>query len=168
MRRFVIVFVLTLVSLFTLELVTPVQEHLIIPFTGLLAKISAGIMVPFDSSIISYGKILQLGESGFSVSIEAGCNGIEAAIILIAAVIAFPGTWRTRAAAIVLGFVSIQAMNIVRIISLLYLGSWNIDLFSWVHLYLWPVLIMLDVLIVFMIYLGYVSGKARQAEPAHA
>jgi len=62
--------------------------------------------------------------------------------VLIAAVIAFPASWRARTTAIGLGFLAIQAMNIVRIISLFYLGNWNLDLFSWVHLYLWPALII--------------------------
>ncbi len=167
MARFVVVFVLVLVTLFTIEMLIPVQEHVIIPFTGILASISASIILLFDSSIVAYGKILQFGESGFAVSIEAGCNGVEASIVLIAAVIAFPASWRARLTTIGLGFLAVQAMNIVRIISLLYLGDWNIDLFLWVHLYLWPALIMLDVLIVFLVYLRYLSGKAQLAEPAH-
>lgn len=166
MARFVIVFTLVLVGLFTVEMLAPVQEHVITPFTGILANISAGIILPFDSSVVAHGKILQFGDSGFAVSIEAGCNGVEATIVLIAAVIAFPASWRARLTAIGLGFLAIQAMNIVRIISLFYLGDWNLDLFSWVHLYLWPALIMLDVLIVFIVYLRYLSDQAQQAEPA--
>ena len=157
MKRFIVVFVLVLVTLFTLEMLTPVQQHVIIPFTGLLAQISAAIVLPFDSSVVAYGKILQFGDSGFAVSIEAGCNGVEATIVLIAAVVAFPGSWRSRSLAIGLGFLAVQAMNIVRIISLFYLGNWNLDVFTWVHLYLWPVLIMLDVLIVFILYLRWLS-----------
>ena len=167
MARFVTVFILVLVGLFTIEMLNPVQAHVIIPFTEVLARISAGIITPFDDSVIAHGKILQFGENGFAVSIEAGCNGIEATIVLIAAVIAFPAGWRERLIAIAVGFVAIQAMNIVRIISLFYLGDWNFDLFSWVHLYLWPTLIMLDVLIVFVVYLRYLSGRAPSAEPAH-
>ena len=167
MARFVTVFILVLVGLFTIEMLNPVQAHVIIPFTEVLARISAGIITPFDDSVIAHGKILQFGENGFAVSIEAGCNGIEATIVLIAAVIAFPAGWRERLIAIGVGFVTIQAMNIVRIISLFYLGDWNFDLFSWVHLYLWPTLIMLDVLIVFVVYLRYLSGRAPSAEPAH-
>ena len=166
MARFVTVFILVLVSLFTIEMLNPVQTHVIIPFTEMLAKISAGIIMPFDDAVVAHGKILQFGEDGFAVSIEAGCNGIEATIVLIAAVVAFPAGWRERLIAIGIGFVAIQAMNIVRIISLFYLGDWNFDLFSWVHLYLWPTLIMLDVLIVFVVYLRYLSGKAPSAEPA--
>ena len=45
----------------------------------------------------------------------------------------------------------------MRIISLFYLGNWNMDFFSWIHLYLWPALIMLDVLIVFILYLRYLT-----------
>ena len=157
MKRFIVVFLLVLVTLFTLEMLTPVQQHVIVPFTGLLAQLSAAIVLPFDSSVVAYGKILQFGDSGFAVSIEAGCNGVEATIVLIAAVVAFPGSWRSRALAIGLGFLAVQAMNIVRIISLFYLGNWNLDIFTWVHLYLWPVLFMLDVLIVFILYLRWLS-----------
>jgi exosortase H (IPTLxxWG-CTERM-specific) len=165
--RFVITFVLVLVSLFTIEMLKPVQQLIIIPFTGMLTSISAGILLPFDDSVIAYGKVLQFVDSGFAVSVEAGCNGVEATIVLIAAIMAFPGGWRARFTAIGLGFLAVQVMNILRIISLFYLGNWNLELFSWVHLYLWPALIMLDVLIVFIVYLRFLSAKAAQAETTH-
>jgi exosortase H (IPTLxxWG-CTERM-specific) len=63
--------------------------------------------------------------------------------------------------AICMGFLAIQAMNIARIISLFYLGNWNMAFFSWIHLYLWPALIMLDVLIVFIVYLRYLSSNKQ-------
>ncbi len=168
MTRFVLIFLFVLVCLFTLEMQTTVQQSVIEPFTGMLAAISAGIILPFDNSVLSYGKVLQFGPGGFAVSIEAGCNGVEATIVLIAAVLAFPAPWRTRAMAIALGFLAVQAMNVLRIISLFYLGNWNLDIFTWVHLYLWPALIMLDVLIVFIVFLRYLSRHpgAEQHAPA--
>ena len=157
MTRFVLIFLAVLISLFTIEMLVPVQEHVIVPFTSLLAKISAAVIQPFDESVMAYGKILQFRDTGFAVSIEAGCNGVEATIVLIAAVLAFPASWKERAIAIGVGFIAIQSLNIVRIISLFYLGNWNMDFFSWIHLYLWPALIMLDVLIVFILYLRYLA-----------
>jgi exosortase H (IPTLxxWG-CTERM-specific) len=165
-RRFVVIFVVTLVTLFAIELMNPVQEHVVVPFTGMLAKISAALVAPFDDTVIAYGKILQFKDTGFAVSIEAGCNGVEATIVLIAAVLAFPASWKSRLVAISLGFLTIQALNIVRIITLFYLGNWDIDIFSWVHLYLWPALIMLDVLVVFIVYLRYLAEK--EAVPSAA
>jgi exosortase H (IPTLxxWG-CTERM-specific) len=166
--RFVLVFLAVVISLFTLEMQTTVQRAVIEPFTALLAEFSAWIILPFDSSVLAYGKVLQFGPGGFAVSIEAGCNGVEATIVLIAAILAFPAPWRARGAAIVLGFLAIQAMNILRIVSLFYLGDWNLEIFSWVHLYLWPALIMLDVLIVFMVFLRYLSQQPAMNQHAHS
>ena len=136
------------------------------PFTGFLAKLSAWIITPFDESVIAYDRIIQDSVNGFAISIESGCNGVEATIVLVAAVVAFPATWRQRFLAIVLGFFAIQIANILRIISLFYLGQWNIEVFNWIHLYLWPVLIMLDVLIVFIVYLRYISPTLDAQEQA--
>jgi len=162
LRRFIILFGVVLVTLFTIEMLNPVQEQVIVPFTTFLAHLSASLIAPFDASVIAFGKVLKFQDSGFAVSIEAGCNGVEATIVLIAAVVAFPATWRQRLAAIGLGFLAIQAMNIARIISLFYLGNWDRDIFMWVHLYLWPTLIMLDVLIVFVLYLRYLSRRPQE------
>ncbi|WP_439107306.1 exosortase H [Congregibacter sp.] len=164
MRRFVILFTAILLGLFTLELLDPVQAAVIQPFTGWLADVSAAIIIPFDEHVRASGRIISHTQTGFAVSIEAGCNGVEAAIVLIAGVLAFPASAKRKAVAILLGFLAIQVMNIARIISLFYLGQWNIDAFTWTHLYLWPVLIMLDVLVVFMLYLRYLT----RSEPAPA
>ena len=163
MTRFILVFTLVLLALFTVEMLVPVQTHVIVPFTGALATLSAALVTPFDPSVVAFGKVLQFSDTGFAVSIEAGCNGVEATIVLIAAVVAFPASWLQRVAAILLGFVAIQALNLVRIISLFYLGNWNMDFFSWIHLYLWPTLIMLDVLIFFVLYLRYLAKRQLPA-----
>ncbi len=166
MLRFVTTFLLILAVLFTLEMLTPVQEHIIAPFASILAHLSAALILPFDDTVVAYGKVLQFKESGFAVSIEAGCNGVEAAIVLIAGICAFPATWSARIIAIGLGFLAIQVLNILRIISLFYLGDWNLEYFSWIHLYLWPTLIMLDVLVVFIFYLRYLSKQSPPLESA--
>lgn len=157
MSRFVTIFALTLLALFTLEMLQSVQEAVIQPFTGLLASLSASLIMPFDEAVIASGRVIQHTTNQFAVSIEAGCNGVEATIVLIAAVTAFPATLWEKCSAILVGFLAIQAMNLLRIISLFYLGQWNLDIFTWTHLYLWPVLIMLDVLIVFLLYLRYLN-----------
>ncbi len=50
--------------------------------------------------------------------------------------------------------------------SLFYLGNWDMEFFSWIHLYLWPALIMLDVLIVFIVYLRYLTNLNNPVEAA--
>ena len=166
MVRFLLLFCGVLGSLFAIEMLKPVQEALIQPFTGLLASLSTVLILPFDDTVIAQGRILRDATTGFAISIEAGCNGVEAAIVLIAGIVAFPAALSHKVIAIILGFFFVQILNIVRIISLFYLGQWNYTVFEWFHLYLWPVLIMLDVLVVFAIYLQWLGKKHPEAEPA--
>ncbi|MCV6615344.1 MAG: exosortase H [Cellvibrionaceae bacterium] len=156
-----------MVVLFGIEMLNPVQQNVILPFTAFIAKICAAIVTPFDASVLAYGKILQSSINGFAVSIEPGCNGVEATIMLVAAAVAFPSTIKQKFAVVVFGFIAIQIANILRIISLFYLGQWNMEIFEWAHLYLWPVLIMVDVLAVFLIWLRIIS-KDDPSQPAEA
>ena len=162
MTRFLILFIVILVLLFAAELTEPVQNAFVIPWTEGLARISAGIVTVFDSQVTAHGKILQSTASGFAVSIEAGCNGIEAAIILIAAMLAFPAPLKNKLAGIIIGLFAVQALNIVRVISLFYIGQWSMKAFEWMHLYLWQALIMLDVLIVWLLWIRLLPNNAPQ------
>ncbi len=161
MSKFILIFLVVLVALFTLEMLAPVQAVVVQPFTASLATLSAALITPFDSNVIAYGRVIAHSVNGFAVSIESGCNGVEAAIVLIAGVLAYPAPWHYRLLAIVAGFLTIQVLNIARIISLFYLGQWNLDIFNWTHLYLWPVFIMLDVLIVFILYLRFLERRPQ-------
>ena len=164
MARFLFLFCGVLSALFAVEMLKPVQEAVIQPFTGILATISTAVILPFDDTVIAQGRVLRDATTGFAVSIEAGCNGVEAAIVLIAGIVAFPASLKNKAIAILAGFLFVQALNIVRIISLFYLGQWNYTVFEWFHLYFWPVLIMLDVLIVFAIYLQWLGKQNPESE----
>jgi hypothetical protein len=57
---------------------------------------------------------------------------------------------------------------VLRVISLFYLGRWNRDVFEWAHLYVWQALIMLDVLIVWVVWVRLVPASPRAASPAGA
>jgi exosortase H (IPTLxxWG-CTERM-specific) len=170
MLRFIVLFLLFLTVLFVLELLQPVEHYVILPFTAAIAQVCVWIVGMFDPHAIAYGKILQSTTSDFAISIERGCNGVEAVIILVSAMLAFPAPWKHKLAGIGIGFVAIQALNLVRIISLFYLGQWSRLWFEWFHLYLWQALIVLDALVVFLIWLRYLprQGVARGAAPAPA
>jgi exosortase H (IPTLxxWG-CTERM-specific) len=155
MVRFALVFTTVLVGLFTLELMPVGQQWVVIPFTRSVAALSAGIIQLFDADVVAYSNVLQDRLNGFAVSIEAGCNGVEATLVLIAAILAFPANWWFRLVGIGVGFLAVQLMNLLRIISLFYLGQWNQIAFEWAHLYLWQSLIILDVLVVFLVWLRY-------------
>src|SRR5205823_9326552 len=120
MIRFFILFLILQGALFGLELTPWAQQWFVVPWTRALAAISAGVVKIFDSDVLAQGQVLLSSTNGFAVSIEAGCNGVEATIVLIAAIFAFPASWKHKLIGLVVGIVAVQGLNIVRIISLFY------------------------------------------------
>ena len=165
MKRFFLSFCALLLVLFTLELLNPVQAWVIQPWTAALANLCGAIAGAFEENVLSQGKLLLNRATGGGVSIEAGCNGVEACLILLAAMSAYPANWRLKIVGVVLGCLAVQLVNVVRVISLFYLAGWNAEVFEFAHRYLWQALIMLDVLVVWLIWIRQV---ARRDVPAQA
>ena len=165
MVRFFFLFMTLLVGLFALRITNVVRDAVTLPFTSVLAEVSAFIIKLFDKDVISEGVIIQSVSTGFGVQIAPGCDGIEAVIILVSAIVAFPSPWKHKLVGILIGFFAIQSLNLVRIISLFYLGQWDQVWFDWFHLYLWQALIVLDALAVWLIWLRYLP-RGRRAPPA--
>ena len=168
MTRFLLLFLTVLLTLFGVELLQPVQDHVVLPWTVFLARGCVALVSLFDGSAMAQGKVLWNPATGFGVSIEPGCNGVEAFIVLCAAVLAFPAGWRQKLMGLGVGFLAIQALNVLRVISLFYLGQWSAAAFQFAHIYLWQALIMLDVLAVWLIWVRQVSPQAEPLPEAAA
>lgn len=65
-----------------------------------------------------------------------------------------------------LGFMAVQGVNLLRVVSLFFLGQWNLQVFEFAHLYMWQALIMLDVLIVWLLWMRYVARHEKRVSPA--
>jgi len=163
MRRFGIAFVLILVVLFAAELTPPAQRWFVQPWTSAVADASTFLIRLFDAPVIVNGPTITSAKSGFAVTILAGCNGVEAMIVLLAGMLAYPAPWKYRFTGLAVGILAIQALNLVRIASLFYIGQWNRDVFEWAHLYAWPVLIMIDAMVVWLVWLRMLPQEPRGA-----
>ena len=166
MIRFFLGFLILQAVLFGAELTPWAQAWFVTPWTHALAAISADIVKLFDPQVLADGKVLQSLRNGFAVSIEAGCNGVEATIVLVAAMLAFPATWRRKLAGLAIGIVAVQGLNVVRVISLFYLGQWSQDAFEFAHQYVWQALIMLDVLIIWLLWVRTLGRATTLPAPA--
>jgi exosortase H (IPTLxxWG-CTERM-specific) len=123
-------------------------------------------MSTFDHDVVAVGPTIMQGANGFGITILAGCNGIEAMIVLVAAMLAYPAPLKHRLVGLAAGILAIQALNLVRIVSLFYLGQWNRDVFEWAHLYAWQILIMLDALVVWLLWLKALPAPGPRAAAA--
>lgn len=161
MNKFFLSFLIILIILFAAELTPIVQNWFVIPFTSQIAYLCSLLMQLMDDQVRASGKIIWDIKTNFGIAIEAGCNGVEAGIVLVAAMLAFPSKWIHKLIGISMGLLTIQILNIVRIITLFYLGQWDKTIFEWAHLYIWQALIMLDVLLVMLLWLRWIFRQKR-------
>ncbi|WP_049721351.1 exosortase H [Gilvimarinus polysaccharolyticus] len=136
--------------LFVTELLQPVQQHVIKPFNYMLAQLSASILQIFDSSVYARDAIIWNTHTNFGIEILAGCNAVEASILLASAILAFPTSLSYKLKGLLVGMVALHGVNLLRIISLFYLGQWSETAFEWAHLYVWQALIFADAVIVWL------------------
>jgi exosortase H (IPTLxxWG-CTERM-specific) len=99
----------------------------------------------------------------FQVQIRRGCDALEPSALLAAAILAFPARWRLKLPGIVVGVAVLQALNLVRIISLYYTGVHFRSAFETLHVEVWQPLF---VLFVAAVWAGWFVWSLRYAERA--
>jgi exosortase/archaeosortase family protein len=120
MLRFFLIFLAIQLTMFGLNLLSWVQQHIVLPWTSFLAHICASLVT---------------------------C----------------PSSWRQKLVGLLAGFVAVQAINVLRVISLFYLGQWSTTAFNFAHEYLWQALIMLDVLVFWLLWVRW-SGRRSPSQ----
>ena len=148
-------FVGLLVGFYFIVASNPVNDAVIVPFTAAVARVSAIALSAIGEKVSVAGT--EIRSAAFSVNIENGCNGVEAALLFGSAILAFPAPWRRRALGLVLGFAAIQALNLVRVVSLFWIGAHRPALFSSSHTVLWQSAVVLFSVLLFLFWASRVQ-----------
>ncbi|MEW5767802.1 MAG: exosortase H [bacterium] len=94
-----------------------------------------------------------VSSSDFSIDVVTECIGVVPMLIFASAVLAYPSKIKQKLAGIGLSIVSIYLLNLVRTVSLFYLGAAYPDLFKTAHLVVWQALIILFTVILWLFWL---------------
>jgi exosortase H (IPTLxxWG-CTERM-specific) len=140
--RFLVLFVAILGGGFVLISLNAVNDSVIEPFTAGIAKVSGFALDVIGQGVEMQGTIIR--NPSFAVNIRNGCNGVEAMIIFLAAVLAFPAPWKARIVGLLLGIVAIQAVNLVRVMALFLTGVYFPDQFENSHTVVWQTVVILS------------------------
>lgn len=138
-RRFVPLFFVYLWILTTLagRLPRSAIERLLEP----TAWIDSRLLGLFSDRVQHSGIVVTL--DGFAVQIITECVGLFESVILAAAVLAYPATWRERVLGVALGTAALYLLNVLRIAFLLVVGRHAPAFFEFAHVYLWQTLLAL-------------------------
>ena len=129
----------------------------ILTWDPILKVIDIGAGLAHLSALLSYGVLKVVGAIGgfpvhrintimgsgnFEVDVAPACSGAVPTSIYMAAVFAYPSTWRSRAIGTILGIVTIQIVNIFRVSALFLIGLFFHEIFHDTHVYVAQALVV--------------------------
>lgn len=159
MRRpqvvFLLKFFVVLIAAYLFIAWNPVNDRVIVPFTAMIAKASGAVLHAIGQDVVTTGTTIR--GARFGVNVNNGCNGVEAMLILLASIVAFPASMKARAAGLALGALVVQLLNAVRIVSLYLLGVYQPRLFELFHTAVWQIIIILSAIVFFLFWSARVA-----------
>jgi len=155
--RFLITFILVLAASFAFLAWKPVNDKVIEPFTGQIAKASGIALRALGQDVTRTGTMLR--SPRFAVNIRNGCNGVEAMVILLAAIVAFPASWKARLLGLAGGAAAIQIVNLVRVVALFLTGAYLPRFFDTSHTVVWQTLVILSAVLIWILWARRVTPR---------
>lgn len=149
-KVFLLRFIAVLLFFYFVVAIRPVNDHVIVPFTGLIVRASAAVLRGLGEPAQAVGTLLT--SPAFTVDVKNGCNGVEAMLLLVAAILAFPATVRQRLLGLLAGVAVIQVANLLRVVSLFWLGVHHRDVFELFHAAIWQTALILMSVVLFILW----------------
>ncbi|HEX2223878.1 MAG TPA: exosortase H [Thermoanaerobaculia bacterium] len=161
---FLVVFALLLGGGFSLISLNWVNDNVIEPFTAGIARASGWTLSLIGYDVTMQGTVINTPE--FAVNIRNGCNGVEAMLIFLAAVLAFPAPWGSRLAGLVLGILAIQVVNLIRVVALFLTGVHFPRFFDTSHTVIWQTVVILFSVLLWLFWANRFTAPRQPSQPA--
>ncbi len=162
--RFVIKFAVFLAILNLILLLPWVDAYLVYPWTVLNARWAVSLANLTEEGYVAQGTLVRAGWR--QVSVEVGCNGVEAVALCVSAILAFPAPWKRRILGILMGIVGVFALNLIRLANLFIVERHFPQYSELFHVYIWQTLIAAMALGLFLIWGRFIAGGFAIAAPA--
>jgi archaeosortase B (VPXXXP-CTERM-specific) len=164
-NRFVVLFLVYLVALAFFYPKVSVRYSGIVEFMAEQTAVLGGLFLDLFSDVVKQkGKMVLFG--GFAVEIIEECTGLYEMLIYAAAVMAFPTSLVKKGIGIALGVPILYAVNVGRIVFLLWVGRFYPQTFDFMHLYFWQATLILMITSVWLLWVFKVVRNEVAPHPA--
>ena len=143
--RAYIIFFACVLSFYTLLRTSLMREYVGEPLAVAFASASGLVLNLLSLKATASGTSLRV--EGFAVQIDDVCTGIFVVAIYLAAVLAYPSRAGEKLKGLMLGASVILILNLLRVISLMYIGLYLPQFFETAHLLVWQSLIIFSALL---------------------
>ncbi|MBI4717301.1 MAG: exosortase H [Planctomycetes bacterium] len=149
---FMLVFHLVCTSAFMTELVFPA-------YLRFNARVSGSILGLFEDQVAVAGQSIH---GRYALTIERGCDAIEPSALFLSGVLAFPSTLVRKLPGMLIGTVCLMVLNMVRIISLFYIGVYWPSAFEVAHVSVWQALFIFSAIVFWVLWAVW---SIREVQP---
>lgn len=115
-----------------------------------LATLVAAIMQSFHADVVATGNEIHYGT--FSCRVIPECTGIDLIGLFVAAVGAFPSSWKSKVIGLALGLPTLFALNLIRMVALVHVGSRWPSALDVAHLYVAPLIVLTATLTLWLMW----------------
>jgi exosortase/archaeosortase family protein len=91
------------------------------------------------------------------------CTAYYPFAVFLAAVLAYPAGWQSKAVGIACGLPAVVAVNQLRLVSLAYINQWKPSAVDVAHVVVWQSLIIFLTLVLWLLWVVWTDRHARQA-----
>jgi len=157
--RAYLIFSACVLSFYTVLRTSMVRQYVAEPLAVAFASVGGFALNLLSMKATRTGTLLSI--EGFAAQIDDVCTGIFVVAIYLSAVLAYPSGAAQKLKGFLLGTSAILVLNLIRVISLMYIGRYIPDFFETAHLLVWQSLIIFSALLVWIYWTERFVGAAQ-------
>ncbi len=150
-----------LMGLFYILVLTPFCDRLLYSYLEANAALANGILNWLGQD--SHVSEITIRSARYAITVRRGCDAVEPSWFFCAALISFPAPLARKVLGIVAGALLLQALNLLRIVSLYFIGLHHPGFFRTAHLEIWPAVF---IIIAIVLWVGWIGWSRRSAQSA--
>lgn len=120
----------------------------------------------FGMSANTSGPLLTLQK--FSIRVVTECTGLCEMLIFLAALLAYPSSFKKKMLGVLFGIPLLYIVNIIRMIFITVVGNWYPQTFNFMHLYFWQVVGILIIGGVWLFWIEKIVKYERETADIHS
>ncbi len=143
--RAYIIFAICIISFYTVLRMSIIREIVGQPLAVAFTVVGGLVLNLLSLKATASGTLLQV--EGFTARIDDVCTGIFVVAIFFSAVLAYPSRMKEKLKGFLVGAFVIFSLNLIRVVSLMYIGRYFPSFFEMAHLLIWQSLVIFAALL---------------------
>jgi len=123
------------------------------------ATVTNGALRLLGHNTVALDNVVKSGQ--FGITVVTACTGLFATTLFLVAVLLFPTSWGAKALGAAIGVGGIAVINIIRLVSLYFVGVHWPTVLDAVHQLVWQSLLIVFAVSLWLVWAGRIAGSRR-------